>query len=181
MTGISGFARLLSLRAMLTRALERILMVAVAALTLDVLWGVVSRYFLGEQSRWTEELARFLLVWVSLLGAAVAYGIKGHLGLDVLVQSMDPGARRVVRVAAHLLVLFFSISVFVVGGIRLTLDQLHTGPELPALGLSKGFEYLAAPISGFFFALYGVEFLIESLWGREEPGDPVAHLEKDRT
>ena len=67
-------------RKVLTRGLEWVVIIAVAVLTLDVLWGVFSRRILGGQSRWTEELARVLLIWVALLGTSVAFGEKGHLG-----------------------------------------------------------------------------------------------------
>ena len=76
---------LMGIKARLTRMLEILLIIAVALLVLDVVWGVFSRYIMGEQTKWTEELARFLLVWVSLLGGAVAFGTKGHLGVDYFV------------------------------------------------------------------------------------------------
>ncbi|MHC5158432.1 MAG: TRAP transporter small permease, partial [Planctomycetota bacterium] len=57
-------------RIALCRLLEAALILAVAVLVLDVLWGVFTRYALSEQAKWSEELARFLLVWISLLGGA---------------------------------------------------------------------------------------------------------------
>ena len=51
----------------MTTALDAVLIVAVLLLVVDVVWGVFSRYVMGEQAKWTEELARFLLVWVTLL------------------------------------------------------------------------------------------------------------------
>ena len=61
------------------RALEWLTTGIFAALVLDVLWGVISRYVLGSQSRWTEELAIYLLVWVSLLGATLVFRERAHL------------------------------------------------------------------------------------------------------
>ena len=54
----------------LVRLLKCLLIAAVAALVADVVWGVFTRYVIGEQAKWSEELARFLLIWVSLLGGA---------------------------------------------------------------------------------------------------------------
>jgi TRAP-type C4-dicarboxylate transport system permease small subunit len=71
---------LLALKAALVRLLEWIVIVVVAALVLDVLWGVFSRFVLRSPSRWTEEVATILLIWVSLLGAAVAFGRNEHWG-----------------------------------------------------------------------------------------------------
>ena len=55
--------------------LSGLVIVLFATLTIDVLWGVFSRYALGAQTRWTDELATTLMVWVSLLGAALVYGL----------------------------------------------------------------------------------------------------------
>ena len=57
-------------------------------LVVDVLLGVFSRKILGDQIRWTEELARFLLVWISFLGGALAYIADKHLGVDLLVERL---------------------------------------------------------------------------------------------
>ena len=57
----------------LDRFLECLVMVSVTVLVLDVLWQVFTRFVLRDASSWTEELATFLLIWVSLLGAAVAW------------------------------------------------------------------------------------------------------------
>src|SRR5690606_36346268 len=56
------------------RGLEWFTITLFAALVIDVLWGVISRYVPGiRPSDWTEELAVYLLVWVSLFGAALTY------------------------------------------------------------------------------------------------------------
>jgi TRAP-type C4-dicarboxylate transport system permease small subunit len=64
-----------------------------AMMVLCVTWQIVSRYFLGDPSSWTEELSRFLLIWVGLLGGSYAYHAKMHLGLDLLAERLPPAAR----------------------------------------------------------------------------------------
>ena len=151
----------------LVKGLEWLLVVLFALLTLDVLWGVFSRYVLGTQSRWTEELAIYLLVWVSLLGASVTYGEKGHLGVDYFVGKMDPSAQRVAAIVVELLVLFFAAFALVYGGWALVVDRLEAGQVAPALKIKVGYLYLAAPISGVFFASFCIENLIEIARGHE--------------
>ena len=85
-------------------------------LVIDVLLGVFSRKILGDQVRWTEELARFLLVWISFLGGAIAYLDDKHLGVDLLVDRIDPAARRIARVVSHGLVFAFAFFVMGIGG-----------------------------------------------------------------
>jgi TRAP-type C4-dicarboxylate transport system permease small subunit len=158
------------LKALLVRLLNGALILAVAVLVLDVLWGVATRYLLGEQSSWTEELARMLLIWVVLLGSAVAYGGREHLGLDYFVGRMDPVSRRRTAIVTDLVVLFFAVSVLLGGGYRRVYDTFELGQMLMALGIGKGFVYLAVPVSGAFFVLFGVESLMETLWGAPREG-----------
>lgn len=157
-------------KALLVRALNGGLIFAVGILVVDVLWGVATRYLLGEQSSWTEELARMLLIWVVLLGSAAAYGEREHLGLDYFVGRMDPVSRRRIAVVTDLVVLFFAVSVLLVGGYRLVSETFALGQMLMALGIGKGFVYLAVPISGVFFVIFGVESLLETLWGSPQEG-----------
>ncbi len=147
----------------MTKGLEVVLIVAVALLVLDVVWGVFTRYLMGEQAKWTEELARFLLVWVSLLGGAVAFGTKGHLGVDFFVGKFHPETRKLMAVVVHLIVLFFAGAVFLYGGGRVVVDALAMEQMTPALGWKMGHVYLALPLAGIFIILYTVENLIETL------------------
>lgn len=161
-------------RDLLVKGLSVFLIVAFAVLTLDVLWGVFSRYVLGSQSRWTEEIATYLLVWISLLGAALTYEEQGHLGVDYFVGKLDPSARRLAAIVVEVIVLIFSVGALTVGGWILVSRTLADGQVTPALEWQKGYLYLAAPISGVFFSLFAVEHIIELLTG--EKRDPAGEL-----
>ncbi|VGO21991.1 TRAP transporter small permease [Pontiella sulfatireligans] len=154
----------------MTTALDFVLIVAVALLVLDVVWGVFTRYVMGEQAKWTEELARFLLVWVALLGGAVAFGTKGHLGVDFFVGKFHSEARKLMAIVVHLIVLFFAGAVFLYGGSRVVADALAMEQMTPALGWKMGHVYLALPIAGIFMVLYTIENLIETLAAPAEGG-----------
>ncbi len=156
-------AGLLKFKKWMTTALNWGLIIAVFLLVIDVVWGVFTRYVMGEQAKWTEELARFLLIWVSLLGGAVAFGTKGHLGVDYFVGKFDPSARKLMAIIVHLIVLFFAGSIFVYGGWRVVSDTLAMGQTTSALPLKMGYIYLALPIAGVFMVIYTIENLVESL------------------
>lgn len=153
----------LRLRKQLTTFLSAVLIVAVALLVLVVVWGVFTRYVMGEQAKWSEELARFILIWVSMLGGAVAFGTKGHLGVDYFVELLDRDARRLAEIVVHAVVLFFALSIFIWGGGNLVLDNLAMEQMTPALGWKMGYIYMAVPVAGFFMVIYSVENLIETL------------------
>jgi TRAP-type C4-dicarboxylate transport system permease small subunit len=151
------------LKRVLDRLLETLVMAAMAVLVLDVLWQVFTRLVLKHPSTWTEELAQFLLVWVALLGAAVALNRGAHLGIDYFVGKLPYRARVATEVLVFLCVATFAFFVMVVGGIDLVRSMLELGEESPALRLKIGYVYLAVPISGFFLTLYAVMGVVERL------------------
>ncbi len=145
----------------LTKVLQWLLIAAVTLLVLDVIWGVLTRYVGGEQASWTEELARFLLIWVSLLGGAAAFEQKSHLGVDYFVTKFDDSIRGSLKVFSYVIVLFFAVSIFVIGGIQVVYNALALDQTTPALGWKMGHVYLAIPIAGVFMVLFTIANLLE--------------------
>jgi TRAP-type C4-dicarboxylate transport system permease small subunit len=155
-------------RAVCDFLLSAVVILLFAALTLDVLWGVYTRYARDEgQARWTEELATTLLVWVSFLGAALVYGERGHLGLDYFVGKLDAAAQRLTDFFAYVLVCIFAGVVLVYGGWILVDRALDANQLLPALGWKKGYGYAVVPLSGLFFVFYAVEGAVRAMTNDE--------------
>lgn len=86
---------MLRIKLLLDRTLEFIVITTAGILVVDVLWQVFARFFLKDPSSWTEELATFLLIWVTLLGSAVALGRGAHLGIDYFVLRQDVPHRHI--------------------------------------------------------------------------------------
>lgn len=158
----------------IVRGLEWVTIALFAALVLDVLWGVISRYVPGiRPSDWTEELAVYLLVWVSLLGAALTYRGYGHLGVDYFVAKLDVSAQRLVAILIEVATLLFAGFALCYGGWRLVADTLGANQLTPVLQWKIGYLYCAVPLSGLFFCAFAAEHLIKL----EPAGSHVA--EKD--
>lgn len=136
------------------------------ALLFDVVWGVITRYLMGDQARWTEELARVLMVWLAFLGAALAYVRQQHLGVDILVVKLDPQARRLGSIVEHSAVFLFAIGVLGYGGAELVRDRMAAGQTMPALGILKAWQYLCVPVSGVLIAVVAIGHLIDVLSGK---------------
>jgi len=150
--------------------LKVLLIVVFSILLVDVIWGVGSRYILGDQASWSEELARLMMVWLALLGAALASREDRHLGLDVLVRSWPTGASRIAEAVTHVAVILFALLVMTWGGYHLVDQRFASGQTLPALKISKAWFYLALPVSGLLITLFSVEALIK-LAGGSSAGD----------
>ena len=145
----------------LDRLLEALVMLVMAVLVLDVLWQVFTRLVLKDPSTVTEELATFMLIWVSLLGSAVALNRGAHLGIDYFVGKLPARARVFTEAIAFFCIATFSFFVMVIGGIDLVASMLELGQESPALQIRMGYVYLAVPISGAFLTFYAVLGLVE--------------------
>jgi len=165
-----------SIKKLLDRSLELLVIVVVAVLVVDVSWQVFTRFILKDPSTWSEELAVFLLIWVSLLGAAVALNRGAHLGIDYFVSKLSPKKRLYTEIFVFLCISIFSFTVMVLGGIDLVTSTLKLKQLSPALGIKVGYVYLAVPISGFFLVLYSViglfERVVESI-----KGVPASHIQ----
>jgi len=162
-----------TVKKVLDRSLETLVMAVVAILVLDVLWQVFTRLVLRDPSTVTEELATFMLIWVALLGAAVALGRGAHLGIDYFVGKLPARMKLLTEVIVFLSVAAFSFLVMILGGVDLVSGMLELGQESPALRVKMGYVYLAVPISGFFLTLYAIIALVERLTRlRIAPGEP---------
>ena len=154
---------LAGLKKWLDRSLDLVTAVSMGALVVDVTWQVITRFVLKNPSNWTEELATYLMIWVGLLGSAVALNRGAHLGIDYFVGKLEKKRRLWTEVFVFTCISAFSILVLILGGVELVTETFQLGQTAPATGIKLGYVYLAVPISGFFIALYGIEFLLESV------------------
>ena len=146
---------------LLVKGLELTVILVTGILVIDVVWGVFTRYILGHQSPWTEELAKLLLIWVALLGAGIGFIRKSHLGVDYFVNKLNERWRNIGQIVVYLLVAVFAYIVLVYGGSRLVSSALKNSQPTPALNIEMGYVYLASPISGIFIIIFSIETIIE--------------------
>ncbi len=153
----------LKLNKCLLKVLELAVIFFTGFLVIDVVWGVFTRYVIGHQSPWTEELARMLLIWVSLLGASIGFIRKSHLGVDYFVGKLNQKWQLISQFVIYVLVAFFAGVVLVYGGYRVVSSVLQNGQPSAALKIQWGYVYLAVPISGFFIVIFSIQMMTEVL------------------
>lgn len=142
--------------------LSVLLAVMMSLLVVDVTWQVATRFILPQPSSFTEEIARFLLIWISLLGGAYVYRLNSHLGLDLFVRKMSfPTAVLAFRFTC-LLVAIFAFFVLIVGGGNLVSLTWILGQHSPVLNVPMAFIYIVIPLSGVLFLLYSVHFFLNA-------------------
>jgi len=145
-------------------------------LVICVVWQVFSRYVLGTPSTFTDELARFLFMWVALVGAAYTLGQRRHLAIDLLSLKLTGTAAAVLKLFVILAVGGFAALVMVYGGAQLVAKTLSTGQVSPALRVPMGYVYCAIPLAGVIILYYCALFIAAVAAG----GDGVnAHPDAD--
>lgn len=143
----------------INKFIEYFLVFIFSLLVLDVIWQVVSRYVVGQSSSFTEEFARFALIWLAILGAAYLNGKRAHLSMDYLLKKLDPDALKRRMKIIEILMLLFALIVMVIGGGNLVYTTLILGQQSPAMGVPLGFVYSIVPISGLiiiFFSIHNI-------------------------
>lgn len=150
-----------------TRVLGWFLSVLMATMVIDVTWQVFTRFVLRDPSSYTEEIARFQLVWIGLLGASYAYRTKAHLGIDVLAAKLKGNRKRLLEIIINLLVLAFAFFVMVVGGIRLVRLTFILRQVSAALGIPIGYVYIVIPLSGVLIIYFALYFIIGAVLEKE--------------
>ena len=153
------------LRHLVDRALEVLLATLMAAMVMAVLWQVFTRFVLRDPSSMTEELVRFGLIWLGLLGAAYGFGKRYHLAIDLLHRRSSKRSKRGLDLVTHLSVIVFAFWVLIIGGFRLVDLTLAMGQTSAALEIERGYIYLALPISGLAMIFYSVVSMLEALRG----------------
>lgn len=143
-----------SLLSKINHVLEKLLMLMMLAIVVTVSWQVFSRFILGSPSSYTEELSRYLLIWIGVLGAAYAYKTKAHLGLDLFVEKLPAELINYALVLIEILVLLFATLVMVYGGLSLMILTLELKQTSAALGLQMGWVYSVIPLSGMLITLF---------------------------
>jgi TRAP-type C4-dicarboxylate transport system permease small subunit len=127
----------------LNRICEVALIILLAAMALVVFLQVVFRYILHLPLFWTEEFARYCLVWASLLGAAVALKRGEHIAVTLFLDHFPKRAARALIVVAQISVILI-LAVMAWGGIKLVL--VTSAQISPALRIPMAVPYLALPV-----------------------------------
>jgi TRAP-type transport system small permease protein len=120
---------------------------------------IVSRYAVGSSIVWSEELARYALIWSTMLGAAVAYHQAESIAVTALLESFPRLGRHVLTPAIHVAALIFG-GVLVAQGWALTARNFARGQMTTALEVPIAWINLAIPVGGALLVLVALAGLL---------------------
>lgn len=129
-----------------------------------VAWQVFGRYVLNASPTWAENLALVLILYVTLIGAAVGVRDAGHIGMESLLVLVPEKARNKVEMAIHVLVALFGAAMAWNGWI---LGMSVASYKLANINLSEAVRYVPLVISGALIVLFSIEHFIALVRGTE--------------
>jgi TRAP-type C4-dicarboxylate transport system permease small subunit len=135
----------------LTQGVEWVLVVLSGLIFAVVFLQVVFRYVLRQPLFWSEELPRYLLIWMSFLAAALAQRQNAHINIALCLTPLPARARHALKILTDMVVLIFLWILFYSGGLVTSVTAHHRST---ALQIPMGWVYAALPVGAALMSLY---------------------------
>jgi TRAP-type C4-dicarboxylate transport system permease small subunit len=146
----------MKLRSQIDSVLEKALVLIMSLMVVNVLWQVFSRYLLANPSSFTDELARYLMIWVGVLGAAYVAGKGNHVAITYFSEKFSVSNFKRVKLLINLFIMGFAFLGMFFGGLRLVYITLILEQLSPSLKIPLGVVYAVIPLSGILIIFYKV-------------------------
>jgi TRAP-type C4-dicarboxylate transport system permease small subunit len=164
----AGAARLLDAYTrgctLIARACMWISVAGLVCLVAAVGFQIFGRHVLNRTPTWAESIAMLLVLYVTMLGAAVGVRDAGHIGFESLLEALPAAGKRRLQIFIHMLVLVFGL--LMAWNCAVLADSVHEY-MMPNLGISEGWKYVPATLSGALIALFSLEHIVAMLRNQE--------------
>lgn len=145
---------------LLNESIKHILNLLLFTMVIVVFAQVLIRYVLDNPLAWSEELARYILVWLTFLGAAYAMSKNAHVGVEVFVKLFPVAIQKAILIVATLTSLFF-FGIMIYQGYLFTIRTM--AQTSPVLHLPMGGIYSVIPLSGIIISINLIYNTIQDL------------------
>ena len=153
------------------KVLETIVFLLFALMTVLTFAQVFTRFFLNISLSWSEELARFTLVWLIFTASILTYGERIHIAVDVLTNKLTGMTGTIVQLANRVCVLAFCLAV-ILGAVEfLPITNLQ---KSPACGVMMSYVYVSIPISMAFMGIITLKEICAILRSRKHGKEDAA-------
>jgi len=141
---------------MLASLSESLLYFLLAVMVATTFLQVFFRYVIFHSLPWSEEVSRYALVWLTFIGASYGLRCGVHVAVEALVETLPPGARRLLKAGSYALTAFLG-AVLAVYGFKLA--QVNMGQLSPSLHIPIGLAYAAVPVGGVCLFIHALALL----------------------
>ena len=133
---------------------------AMAVMIVDMIYQVIMRYIFNSANAWSEELARYLFVFVTYIGAISAMRANAHLGVDTLISRMKPQVQMVMYVLSQLIITALMV-ILIQGSMKMVAQ--NTQSRTAALGIPYAFLYSVGILTGAAIAILAILNIVHAL------------------
>lgn len=158
------------LRLIWNYAAETVVVILMALMVITLAVQVLFRYVLDNPLSWSEELARYAFVWITFLGAAVAYRHRGHIVVDMMLHLIPVQMRAALAWVVEILVAV-TLVVLVRDGLRMV--ETTSNVRATMLQIPMSYIYAAIPVSAALMLVYQVEWVVKRLTRSRQPRPTV--------
>jgi TRAP-type C4-dicarboxylate transport system permease small subunit len=149
-------------------ACRYLIIAIVAALAVILISAVFYRYALNNAIAWSEEGSKYLMVWLTFVGAPIALRHAGHINIDLLIKLFAPRGRQVFYLFIHL-VIIATMGILLWKGV--VFAQMGARQVASSFNFSMVWMYIAVPIGSALTCLVALEHVLRSICGIVEPAN----------
>lgn len=149
---------MLNFKKLLDKAIETFIVVLLTIMVIVALWQVASRYVFNSPSTISEELLRYCLIWLAMIGTAYMFGLREHMAMTFFTEKFSESVQHKLAILSEVIIIIFSIAVLLYGGINITM--LTMNQVSAALGIPMGYVYVVLPLSGALIIYYSIVNII---------------------
>jgi len=142
-------------------------------MVLDVSYGVFTRYVLNNTPSWTEELARYFMIWMALLATSICQRRDEHVYITFIIDKLPGFIRKIIKVISLIAIFYFFYIMFTFG---ITMVQNAKMQVVISLGISMSWPLLIIPIA----ALANMIQVFLQILMQFRPSDFVLEIEKEK-
>ena len=140
---------------------EIVVVPPVAVMSAVIIVQVFFRYVLKESLSWSEELARYIMVWVTFVGASIGVKRGAHVGVEMLVTALPKNVQAIVKYLGLIISIIFCI-VVIVASLGIIQRQFTGNQVSPAMRIPMWWAYAAVPAGAFLMTVRFIQILIKT-------------------
>lgn len=140
-----------------------ILAILFTVMVIAFFYQIVLRFIFESGNPWAEELTRYTLIWMSMLGSAVATRRGRNMDVDFVVKRMPKTMKTINSIITKALIIGFLLVIIIYGVnlVSITFKQLSSGLRIP-----MAYMYASVPVGGFLMLLFTIEVIINDIKSR---------------
>lgn len=139
---------------------------------------VVLRYLFNYSLSWSEEIARYLIVWFVFIGSSIAVREKAHATMDALVTYLPQTGKRIFSLLANLVSIVFCV-LLVWSGSSMVSGVMEFGTVTPSTGMPMYIPYLALPVGACLMLIRFLQLLIQDVKSFGSPSQSITQTKEE--